>query len=84
MMKDIVDDLFLVLGNEAGGKAGLTVMISEHLTKDGGLSAGQIIREIAKEIQGGGGGQPHYATAGGKNPEGLERAFAKAREFLQK
>lgn len=84
MMKDIVDDLFLVLGNEAGGKAGLTVMISEHLTKDGSLNAGQIIREIAKEIQGGGGGQPHYATAGGKNPEGLERAFEKAREFLQK
>ncbi len=83
MMKDIVDDLFLVLGNEAGGKAGLTVMISEHLTKVGGLNAGHIIREIAKEIEGGGGGQPHYATAGGKKPEGLERAFEKARAFLQ-
>lgn len=84
MMKDIVEDLYLVLGNEVGGKAGLTVMISDHLTKEGGLNAGQIIREIAKEIQGGGGGQPHFATAGGKYPVGLEKAFAKAKEFILK
>ncbi|MBE0639815.1 MAG: alanine--tRNA ligase [Bacteroidales bacterium] len=84
MMKDIMDDLFLVLGNTADGKAGLTVMISDNLTKEKGLNAGQIIREIAKEIGGGGGGQSHFATAGGKNPDGIESALRKAREFINK
>jgi alanyl-tRNA synthetase len=81
-MKDIVDDLVLVIGNEANGKANLTVMISEQLTKEKGLNAGQIVREIAKEIQGGGGGQPHFATAGGKNPAGIENALKKARGIV--
>ncbi len=84
MMKDIVDNMFLVLGNVSDGKANLTVMISENLNTEKGLNAGQIIREIAKEIQGGGGGQPHFATAGGKNPAGIEKAFEKAKEFLVK
>ena len=84
MMKDIVDNMFLVLGNISDGKANLTVMISENLNHEKGLNAGQIIREIAKEIQGGGGGQPHFATAGGKNPAGIEKAFEKAKEFLEK
>ena len=82
-MKDIVDDLFLVIGTESGGKANLTVIISENLAKAKGLNAGQIVREIAKEIQGGGGGQPHFATAGGKNPAGIEKAFEKAREMIE-
>lgn len=81
-MKDIVDDLVLVIGNEANGKANLTVMISDNLTKEKGLNAGQIVREIAKEIQGGGGGQPHFATAGGRNPGGIENALKKAREII--
>jgi alanyl-tRNA synthetase len=81
-MKDIVDNLFLVVGNENDGKANLTVLISEDLAKTKGLNAGQIIREIAKEIQGGGGGQPHFATAGGKNPAGIEKAFEKARAMV--
>ncbi len=84
MMKDIVENMFLVLGNISDGKANLTVMISENLNHEKGLNAGQIIREIAKEIQGGGGGQPHFATAGGKNPAGIEKAFEKAKEFLVK
>jgi len=83
-LKDIVENLFVVLGNETDGKANLTVMISENLTKEKGLNAGQIIREIAKEIQGGGGGQSHFATAGGKNPSGIDKALAKAREFVEK
>jgi len=83
-LKDIVENLFLVLGNESDGKANLTVMISDNLTKEKGLNAGQIVREIAKEIQGGGGGQPHFATAGGKNPAGIEKALEKAREFVEK
>lgn len=81
-MKDVVDDLFLVIGNEANGKANLTVIISDNLTKEKGLNAGQIIREIAKEIQGGGGGQPHFATAGGKNPAGIDAALAKAKTMI--
>ena len=82
-LKDIVDDLVFVIGNEADGKANLTVMISDNLVKEKKLNAGQIIREISKEIQGGGGGQPHYATAGGKNPAGIEKALQKAREIIQ-
>ena len=50
----------------------LTVSVSDDLTSR--FNAGQMVREAAKLIQGGGGGQPHYATAGGKNPEGLQAA----------
>jgi len=81
-MKDLVDNLFMVIGNEEQGKANLTVIISDNLTKEKGLNAGQIIRQIAKEIQGGGGGQPHFATAGGKNPAGIENALKMAREIV--
>ncbi len=81
-MKDIVEDLFLVLGTENAGKANLTVMISDNLTKEKGLNAGQIVREIAREIKGGGGGQPHFATAGGKNPDGIQKAFDRARSMI--
>ena len=64
-LKDIVSDLFLVLAADFDGKPNLTVMISENLVKDKGLNAGKIVRELAKEIKGGGGGQPFFATAGG-------------------
>jgi alanyl-tRNA synthetase len=81
-LKDIVSDLFLVLGVEIDGKPNLTVMISENLVKDKGLNAGNIVRELAKEIQGGGGGQPFFATAGGKDASGLDKALAKAKSFI--
>ncbi len=81
-LKDIVSDLFLVLATEIEGKPGLTVMISENLVKDRGLNAGNIVRELAKEIQGGGGGQPFFATAGGKDASGLDKALAKANSFI--
>lgn len=81
-LKDVVDNLFLVLGATIDGKPNLTVMISENLVQEKGLNAGKIIRELAKEINGGGGGQPFYATAGGKNPEGLTSAIAKAESHL--
>jgi alanyl-tRNA synthetase len=74
--------MFLVLAAEIDSKPNLTVMISENLVKDKGLNAGNIVRELAKEIQGGGGGQPFYATAGGKNASGLDNALAKAKSFI--
>ncbi len=84
MMKDIVDNLCLVLGYEKEAKAGLTVMLSDSLVKSYGLNAGEIVRELAKEIGGGsGGGQPHFATAGGKNPKGIEKALKKAKEIIE-
>jgi alanyl-tRNA synthetase len=81
-LKDIVSDLFLVLAADIDGKPNLTVMIAEKLVKERGLNAGNIIRELAKEVQGGGGGQPFFATAGGKDVTGLDRALEKARGFL--
>jgi alanyl-tRNA synthetase len=80
-LKDIVPNLFLVLAADIDGKPNLTVMIADNLVKEKGLNAGNIIRELAKEIQGGGGGQPFYATAGGKDISGLDNALAKARTF---
>jgi alanyl-tRNA synthetase len=81
-LKDIVTDLFLVLAADFDGKPNITVMISENLVKDKGLNAGNIVRELAKEIQGGGGGQPFFATAGGKDISGLDKALEKAKSFL--
>ncbi|MCB2220573.1 MAG: alanine--tRNA ligase [Bacteroidetes bacterium] len=77
-----VDHLFLLLGTENEGKANLTLMISESLIQKKGFNAGKMIRDMARHIQGGGGGQPHFATAGGKNPAGLADAFQKAKEMI--
>jgi alanyl-tRNA synthetase len=81
-LKDTVPNLFLVLVAEIDGKPNITVMIEESLVKEKGLNAGNIIRELAKEIQGGGGGQPFYATAGGKDISGLQRVLEKARDYI--
>ncbi len=77
-LKDIVSDLFLVLAAAIDGKPNLTVMLSENLVKEKGLNASNIVRELAKEIQGGGGGQSFFATAGGQDLSGLESALKKA------
>ncbi|WP_214070539.1 alanine--tRNA ligase [Mucilaginibacter sp. dw_454] len=82
-LKDIVSDLFLVLTAVIDGKPNITVMVSDNLVKDKGLNAGNIVRELAKEIQGGGGGQPFFATAGGKDVAGLPRVLDKARDFIK-
>ena len=81
-LKDIIDNLFLVLAADIDGKPSLTVMIAENLVKEKGLNAGNIVRELAKEIKGGGGGQPFFATAGGSDVSGLEKALEKAKVFI--
>lgn len=83
-LKGTRPNLFLVLGAEIDGKPSLTVVISEELAKEKGLNAGAIIRDLAKDIQGGGGGQPFFATAGGKDVNGLEKAIGRAKDFLIK
>ena len=81
-MKGEVNNLFLVLGAEVKGKPNLTVVISEELANDKNWNAGKIIRDLAKEIQGGGGGQAFFATAGGNNLAGLENALEKAKSIV--
>ncbi len=82
-LKGQIENLYLVLGANFNGKPSLTVMISDNLIKEQNLNAAQIVREAAKEIKGGGGGQTFYATAGGKNPDGMENAIAKAVMFVK-
>jgi len=81
-LKGQVDNLFMVLGAEVKGKPNLTIVVSESLSKEKDLHAGNIIREAAKEMRGGGGGQPFYATAGGSNVEGIQAAINKALSFI--
>ena len=81
-LKNKVENLFMVLGADIKGKPSLSLIISENLVKEKNLNAGIIIREIAKEIQGSGGGQPFYATAGGTNLQGIAKALEKAKTYL--
>ncbi len=81
-LRSQIDNLVLVLGADVKGKPSLSVIISDNLVKEKNLNAGAIIRDIAKEINGGGGGQPFYATAGGTNSQGIQKALEKARTFL--
>jgi len=78
------DNSIVVIGSAIEGKANIVVMVSDRLVKEKNISAVNIIREIAKEINGGGGGQPFLATAGGKKPEGIPAAIKKAEEFIRK
>ncbi len=77
-LRDQVENLIAVLAADLNGKPLLAVYIAENLVKEKNLNAGQIVKELAKEIRGGGGGQPHFATAGGSDLAGLEKALAKA------
>ena len=77
---EVAGSLLVVIGSVDSGKPMLTVMLSEDLVKNG-LKAGMLVKEAAKLIQGGGGGAPHFATAGGKNPEGLLSAVDKVIEL---
>ena len=75
-------NLFLLFGTENDGKALLSCYISKELVESKGLNAGAIVRELGKYIQGGGGGQPFFATAGGKNPDGIDEALAAAIKYI--
>jgi alanyl-tRNA synthetase len=76
------ENSFVLLGSETDGKALLTLALSKDLADKGALNAGTMIRGLAKHIKGGGGGQPFFATAGGKDPGGLEAAMVAAREMV--
>ena len=76
------DNLFLLLGTNQNGKALLSCYISKGLVTSKNLDAGKIIRELGTYIQGGGGGQPFFATAGGKNPDGLSEALSKGKDYI--
>ena len=71
----------VVLGSVTAGKPALLIVLGDQRVA-AGLNAGQMVRTLGKEIQGGGGGQPHFATAGGKNPDGLDNALRVAKELL--
>jgi alanyl-tRNA synthetase len=80
-VKAEVNNVFMVLVNENEGKAGINVLVHEDLVKSKNMNAGNIVKELAKEINGGGGGQPFFATAGGTKVEGLNEVLKKAAEY---
>lgn len=82
-LKAEMERLVFVAGSDNGNKANLTILFTDDLVKEFGLNAGQIIREAAKEIQGGGGGQAFFASAGGKNPQGVEKAIEYANKMIE-
>jgi len=89
-IKDLCFDLgsnlnnaFMIFGSAQNGKALLSCYISKELVSEKSLNAGQVVRELGKYIQGGGGGQPFFATAGGKKPEGIKEALNQAKGFIE-
>jgi alanyl-tRNA synthetase len=81
-LRNQFNNLLLVLGHESNGKPMITVALSDEVVKTKGLNAGQMVRQLAQHIKGGGGGQPFYATAGGTDINGLEIALKEAEAFL--
>lgn len=77
-----IDNLFILFGSKANNKALLTCYIDKQLVSSKGLDAGKIVRELGKHIQGGGGGQPFFATAGGTKPEGIALALAQVKDYI--
>jgi len=78
-----MDDVFLVFATIINNKPLIAVTVSKNLVDTRGMNAGAIVRELAKEIKGGGGGQPNFATAGGKDISGIERVLEKAKDFIK-
>jgi alanyl-tRNA synthetase len=83
-LRNQFDDLLLVLAADVDGKPQVAVMIGEKLAQTNTYHAGNLVKELAKEIDGGGGGQPFFATAGGKNLSGLDAVTEKARKLIVK
>lgn len=81
-LKGEVENFVGVIGGKADGKCTLSVIASDSLVKEKDIHAGNLVRSASKHIQGGGGGQPFFATAGGKNPGGLDAAIAEIEESL--
>lgn len=81
-IKAEIANAFVVLVNENEGKAGINVLVHDDLVKSKNLHAGNIVKELAKEINGGGGGQPFFATAGGTKVEGLKTVLERSRNYL--
>ena len=77
------ENFFMVLGTVQDGKPMLSCYVSKELSESRGYNAGQVVRELGKYIQGGGGGQAFFATAGGKNPEGMQEAIDNALSFIK-
>lgn len=82
-LRNDIDEVVVVLGCEGAGKPQLVVALSDNLVKEKNLNAVEAIRAIAKHIQGGGGGQPFFANAGGKNASGMLAALAEAKNFFE-
>jgi alanyl-tRNA synthetase len=82
-LRNEIKNLFLLLGYESEGKAYLSLIISETLLKQYQWDASRIIRELAREIGGDGGGQPFFASAGGSHPQGLTKALQRAEELVR-
>ena len=81
-LKAHVDNLALVLGTTINGKPHLAVLLPESLISERGLNAGQVVKDLAKHIKGGGGGQPFFATAGGTDATGLDAALMQGKALL--
>jgi alanyl-tRNA synthetase len=81
-LRHSLDKAFIVLGATFEGKPHLAVMITDNLVEEKKLNAAQIVKDLAKNIQGGGGGQPFFATAGGKNPDGMAKAISDAKNLF--
>ena len=81
-MKEEIPNLFMITGYEINGKAGLTGSTSSSLVEEKKFDMNTIIRELGKEINGSGGGQAFYATAGGSNISGINNALEKAKTYL--
>jgi alanyl-tRNA synthetase len=81
-LRNQFNDLLLILAADVEGKPQVLVMIGEELAKTNKYHAGNMVKELAKEIDGGGGGQPFFATAGGKNLNGLDNVLTKAKTLL--
>jgi alanyl-tRNA synthetase len=82
-LKNEVPDLMCVLAAEVNGKPSISVIVNDTLVKEKNINAGNIVRDLAKEINGGGGGQAFYAQAGGSNLEGLANALEKAKKLME-